>query len=613
MDRAAILPGQIRRRKSLLRGMLKSGFPASSSVTTDNPQLKPTPMKKVIKPARQRVIYRSTCSIMALLFCVLTGSVHSADYYFSTSGNDANATNSQTTPWQSLSKAASVMSPGNKIHLKRGDVWYQGDVDWVVTNKLGTGTSPIVVDDGFGSVSNAPPIIAHMVAYRSGWVPVGVGTNIWKHTKPTFSATNFCFINGYRKGLTNSITLTSTNQYAVDSTYVYVKNVLDPGTNALVEVNAGTGPALYLQNSYYIAFRNLIFSGGGSDCVLADVPTEGIKFDSCQVIRPEKSGIYFNAVTNSTARHTAAQVVNCSLNFAWQTFLNEVTNSPFSDGIHFTHVDGGTISNNQVTDFGHTSICLDGSTGCLVELNNTIPTAVNYERGLEVYLGSTDNIIRRNFFQDQRQVGSKLFGQRNKYYSNVFVGARLTDIDHNFEGFEARIGTIVTNEVVKDNLIVNNTFYDTEKHSLLVDGMVNNLVGQNTIKNNLFVLFFQGATNSYGLCVTTNGVSQIVENNCFWRSNSVEMVILDELLPKGTNFWKYTAVQANNLATNYNNNLQVNPGFVNPATMDFHLLSTSQVKTNGQNVSGVMGTGFVDFDGHAWANPPSIGAFQYVP
>jgi hypothetical protein len=61
------------------------------------------------------------------------------------------------------------------------------------------------------------------------------------------------------------------------------------------------------------------------------------------------------------------------------------------------------------------------------------------------------------------------------------------------------------------------------------------------------------------------------------------------------------------------NNLQVDPGFIDAAKGDFHLQGASPVKAAGKSIDSVMGTGFVDYYGNAW-DPvnPSIGAIQYT-
>jgi hypothetical protein len=136
---------------------------------------------------------------------------------------------------------------------------------------------------------------------------------------------------------------------------------------------------------------------------------------------------------------------------------------------------------------------------------------------------------------------------------------------------------------MSDNLIINNIFFNNggvdrwydltgSNHiQLCVD--VNTNCYRNTFKNNLF---FSSSTSS-----------PVRYNN---RSNTVFM---------------FNTLSGNNQDIILNN-ITGNPLFVDPAN-DFHLNVNSPARSKGIDVGSAE-----DYDGTAWKNPPSIGAFEYI-
>jgi hypothetical protein len=572
----------------------------------------------------QRLLGRVRAPFSCLLLSLATVfPLHAATYYFAWGGDDVNGDGSQLKPWQSVTKANSLMVAGNTLRFKRGDVWYLGNAAWNISGVHGTAPSPITIADWTDGSSTQLPVFAHMLRFNSGWT--SIGSNVWRHALPPYTPMD-CFKDGDRmQQVSGSSSVTATTQWAYDANYVYVYSTNDPATH-LVEINAD-GFTLSADTISYITFQNLEFLGGRWISVGVSVPSDHITFDSCKVIRPGHWGLGFINGLGSSQRNTYSAVKNCYVDLTWETYLNSLTTSNDTNGITLESADHGLVQGNTVADFGHTSIALEGSTFCTVEKNVTYPKTVNYYRALEVFAGpqlpandseaSTDNTIRQNMFMNQAQVASKLWGQRNKFYGNVFTGARQTvGFNHNTdEGQEADL--LTTGETVRDNLIVNNTFYNTGKSNFIVNLYIDakgGVVQQNTFANNLFVKWGQQSP-SYGLQVTPNGsagTDQLVKNNGFWNISSSEFCIYDAKAPIGSNNYQYTADQANSAITGYSGNVQMNPAFANedPQYLDLDLQDSSPVGASGTDMRSQMGSGFVDYDGEPWASTPSIGAFQ---
>jgi len=100
-----------------------------------------------------------------------------ADYYISKStGNNSN-NGTINSPWETLSKLSTAgLQPGDKIYLKRGDIWKETltvPVSGNSSNKItfdayGTGVNPIIT--GKDIIANS--------SNSASWTDIG--TNIWK-------------------------------------------------------------------------------------------------------------------------------------------------------------------------------------------------------------------------------------------------------------------------------------------------------------------------------------------------------------------------------------------------------------------------------------------------
>jgi parallel beta-helix repeat protein len=113
-------------------------------------------------------------SILLLLFIWPFLSVRANTYYFSSNYGDDSRSFSQaqnsSTPWRSLSKLNSIfgsLKPGDKVLLKRGDVFYGS----IIVTKSGKPGSPIVIG-AYGSGSK--PLITSLVRLNN-WVSKGNG------------------------------------------------------------------------------------------------------------------------------------------------------------------------------------------------------------------------------------------------------------------------------------------------------------------------------------------------------------------------------------------------------------------------------------------------------
>lgn len=503
-----------------------------------------------------------------------------------------------------------------------------------------------------------------------------VSTNIWKHPYSGLSAyLNYgaFFLNGrlYPKGGTLATLRPYQWEYDASSSgdanniYLYLPDGDNLDPNGKPMQFATNAPTLSMASDDDCTFENVEFHCGRRNCVQISPPTTNITFDGCRIVGPGSWGLTFlNTTTVSNQQwHTSPTVSNCFFDARYPATFNTLSNSSDMNGITLEGSKNGLVQNNYLTGWGHTGIAFEGCQYCTMEINYTDPgdlknqNYVNYGRAAEVFEGpaatnpganpddyaSTNNVIRRNFFNAQQQVSAKLWGQNNYYYSNIFQGATQTanfGYD-NFEGKEVVVGTL--GETVANNVYVNNVFYNTAQSGVAVNLDVTFPTGSiqaNTFANNIFGLWAQlppkpGAPTAYGFLVNTPAkpsgstaplsTDQVLTNNDFWNISASEKVIFDSATsvtgPSGDH--TFTADDANTYLSNYTGNQQVDPAFVNPggtatgteAGYVFDLQNGSPLATsgiNGQSLLGINFAAFTDYDGLPWASTPSVGAYQYT-
>jgi len=116
--------------------------------------------------------------ILPILLLFITANTFAINYYVSSStGNNSNNGLTPATAWKTLSKLYSAnLLPGDNIHLKRGDIWYNQTLQ---IKNSGTAGNPITYKDyGVGNL----PEISGMGTLDSTAVWVNLGGNIWSTT-----------------------------------------------------------------------------------------------------------------------------------------------------------------------------------------------------------------------------------------------------------------------------------------------------------------------------------------------------------------------------------------------------------------------------------------------
>lgn len=567
-------------------------------------------------------LHNKRCISMLLTFVLLfgmlmalssTSTVIAADsgsqtiYYFSVTGSDSNDGTTPDKPKKSLEEAVKLMQAGTTILLKRGDCWYDESGTVVeINDKIGTEAAPIIVD-AYGT--GDAPLIANMKQLDTGWT--SLGNNKWSCNVSSYGPIHRCFVNESPVASVALADLDQTTEFTLDNGILYLYSESAP---AKVKVIFKCGAnAVRASNVHYLYFSNIAFKGGTWTAAYVNPPSTRVTFDHCSFTElGDNAVVFWFDTANKDAFNQSPVVTNCYMNKGWSTAMNSLTLEPKGEAVDIWNAgDSGLISGNTMIDFGHSSVYLrsvdegyHGTKNFIIEKNEIYLKYSNYGRGFDIQgiEGQTsNNIVRRNYIHGMK-VPSHLLGDNNKVYSNIIVDNAITVLDHNQAGYAIDLIPWGENLVCHDNIIANNTIVDTEQSCIRVNDAA---VGQNTFKNNIFKAWEVG-TIKFNAAIEVNlpSVEQIVENNCVWNGSTSNIAFTNNKLMGNA---KYMDAQS----TNYNNNIQADPLFVNEAAGDYNLKANSPANTSGQALTG-MGEGFTDYYGNAW-NPvkPSIGAVQF--
>lgn len=594
--------------------------------------------------------------LLLLSMYMALGPAFATTYYFSTSGNDANNGLSSTTPKKSIAAANALMSGGNTILFKRGDIWYiPGDgIDLTnrsncTLNAYGTGNKPV---------------IAGLLLVNDTWTYEG--NFVWSN--PTgYQIAHRVFVNSIsRIGLQDKAgnnpvigDLDALDEYLFLNGTLYIRHT--SATTAPVNVVMSPGwnsPAVItMKNSTNITLRNIEFRGGGyTSTVRLDAPCSDILIDSCMVTRSSQSGIFaINTLQNMDVVENLT-IQNCVIDKSWTTAENNLksTVSLTGDGVCFFHgVKSSVIKNNVITNYGHNGISITAysfATGIYgVKYNKAEGNDIS--AGNSAYMhaigvaGYPDkamyNIYKGNYCHDFTTANT-IAGNTNFVFGNIFENVVVSPLEQHSQAPHginmstwnlADFNGTVTAMECKNNWVVNNTLINTDTYTFLLDntaasGSTTTHSG-NKIYNNLMLNF--GMDTSYvrddpnssppprvGLRILSNVANAVtyIRNNDFW-------VDYDQSATKKVALYKtsyYTAAQLTNCAEcgggNVTGNTQLDPQlgtfFSLTASSPAALRSGGTLYETSIIGWGLPSAEFTDYYGNPWPDTGiSVGAIQY--
>lgn len=581
---------------------------------------------------------------------------YATTYYFSTSGSDANNGLSSGTPKQSISAAVTLMTSGNTILFKRGDVWY---IPFDSVNLSGKSN---VTLNAYGTGDK--PVIAGMALLDGTWTYTG-SANIWKSVDPRFNFVHRIFVNGVsrisldnKKGNINALSnLDSLDEYFYDETSgsraLYIKTTSSTVAPTGVEVIPSKGGywqgarTLYMKNASNITIKNIEFRGGSSPILACiEAPSSNITIDSCIIGRCSKGGIIAGTFANNADVVQNLKITNSVIDKGWTLAENNIKDNLIlqGDGIAFHNgVNAGAIRGNIIRNFGHEAIGLFDHSGyassygvknVIVEMNDVAAGNSAYMHAFSIISTAGKamyNIVKRNYFH-HFQSGCTIGGEVNFVFANIFSTITASPIlQHKQSPWGGNVATwdFESRQLVsKNNWIVNNTFYMTDAYSILLARSTTDTTSLwgNKIMNNVFMNFGRDTTYPSDSGVPPPRVGLRIENN----------VPAGQTLIHKNNFWDrddttatkqvakyrnsfYTATGLNLCAEcgggNVTGNMQLNPRF--DSFFGLTPYSSPTLQTGGFKYStniiawGLNPTEYVDYFGTPWPTDLSIGAVQY--
>jgi PKD repeat protein len=510
-------------------------------------------------------------------------------YVDATNGNDLNNGLSEVTAWQTIAKVnSSSFSPGDKILLKRGDVWREQ----LIVPSSGNAGNPIA----FGAYgTGADPIIngSDLVTDWALYI-----TNVWVSYLAV--DTSQVFFDGKKGNKQLSLAnVDSEYDWYCDSNFLYVYSTSDPDTHT---IEVGQRPyCIYSSGKDYIVVDGLQlqysnFNNRGIITIseAAEATSTGWTIQNCTIKEGAGSGIFFYA----------------GIGYLHDTIIyNNVIHDNGVSGIRAEWIDGNAgneniISNNTIYNNPSLGIqCI--ANYWIIENNEVYSNGTNSGGGIGIANFDYDGgygencIVRYNIVRDNNGSGNNGSGifadylsDNNQIYYNLIYGNWGSGID-----VYSANNVDVFNNVCYGN-VQGSPRGQRAEIRVIEDGshecsnvVLNNNIAQATETNEYAIYVGKGAHDSSGLDIT---------NNCWYRASG--------------DWWYYNSGGGSSLDT-WNEKIGVGtdlnsvPLMTNPGSDDFKLQEGSPCINAGTDVGLTQ-----DYAGNTvpYGCCVDIGAFEFI-
>jgi hypothetical protein len=549
-----------------------------------------------------------------------------ATYFVKNGGNDNNSGLSDALAWATVHKVNGFsFKAGDSILFKRGNTWREtlsisqsGSAGGRITyGAYGKGEKPI-----FDGLREVP-----------GWKTPGnwtiAGTNQWRLQWVTTQTRMRLWLNGVeakqcgiRYTFKKSSNVTADMPWSWIDNYLYIYSKTNPANTFTGITTPSQSDWLNASEKNYFTLQNLDVRGwystginGCTDFIIENCDwgrnfcLHGIKVRS-NGSTYSNNGIIRNCIFDTYDR-------------LWDNWQAQNTEDAINIGTRCSNIE---IYRNRFISWGHSSfyVCAADSVypikNILFHNNYSTNVGNDYGRALNLDIPKASQCdknnpikIYNNLIEDQA-VNSQVQGAYVMLYNNIFNRCSGT-LSHDTGGKPdaANALCLVNYHGLAQNMkIYNNIFANCKGYGLLIrnddksySDLCDNLIINNIFFNNGGVDRWYDLTgnNHIQMCidVNTNCYRNTFKNNLFYAASASSPIRYNNRTLTG---FLFNALSGNNQDI-IQNNITGNPLFVNPAN-DFHIKETSPAKNNGTDV-GLS----EDYDGVAWNNPPSIGAFEY--
>ena len=478
-----------------------------------------------------------------LLMLCIANTISAKNYYVSAAGNNSNSGLSQTAAWQSISKVNSFFSSiaaGDSILFRRGDTFYGA----IVVNKSGTSALPIVIS-AYGT--GAKPIISGFKTL-TGWVQVSNG--VYQAIAPGVKTSlNMVTLNNVPQALGRY-----PNADAADGGYLSYESYSGSTSitdNQLTSATNWTGAEAVIRKKLYVLDRCNITAHSGGTITYTNtngstaIGTTNFGYFIQNDLRTlDQLGewylnkttkylqMYFGTATPSNYT-VKVSTLDTLLTLITQNYIN-INNIAFEGAngntIYSSNCNTINIQNCDISNAGYGGIYTISASNLLIEnctTNNILSNAIQLNnwatsnstiRGCTVK--NTGTLPGMGFSNGSTYKGitatvlSNLLMEYNKidttgYVALQFQGSNVTvknNVVNYFDfvvddaggiysyasGTDANPGTLYTNRVVRDNIVMNGAGAPNGRFSstlfasgIYLDGRTMNVtVLNNTVFNN---------------------------------------------------------------------------------------------------------------------------------
>lgn len=542
--------------------------------------------------------------LLTILLFFFAANSFANDYYFANSGSDAGS-GTTASPYQTITKANTLIAAGNKIYFKRGDTFY-GTLN---INASGTSGTPIVIG-AYGT--GAKPIIAGFTSVSS-WT--NLGGNIWESTTAvsTLPELNLVTIGGVNTAMGRypnsgwltyqthngnlSITSASLNSSTTDWTGAQVVLKKERWDSHVGEITSQSGGTLFYtdngidvpQNGYGFFIQSdsrtldaqnewYYTSGKKLQIYSTSSPTDVnvATLDSAMVI----TGNYITVqnVEFTGTNNSAVKIVNgdniiidsCVVSFAGDVgvFLQGSTGSLVKNSyIHHTNgnairtdanttIEYNTVSNTSMI-FGQVRTysfgAITGSSGSLIQYNTVDSSGYN---GIMLN-GRTNSTVQNNFinnscllYEDGGGIYTSLSGSNTLIKDNIVLNTKGGEGGNNSSDNMA-FG-IYLDSYTTGTTVTGNTVSGSGGAGGFFSNLNDNVITNNTFYNNSQAGGFSAQSEvqvQHICCNTVTG--NILSNNIYFVTNPSKYAIFLYSITNDIPSW-FTAMDNNNFVSNGN-------------------------------------------------------------
>jgi len=481
------------------------------------------------------------CALFSQVLCL------GADYYVDAAGgNDSNAGTSTSAAWRTIAKVnARTFSPGDRILLRRGQVWREQ----LIVPSSGVSGRPIT----FGAYGSGNRPVLKGTALPTGWT--SQSSTVWRGSLS--AAPNQVFFSGVRGTKVGGVSsVNGARKWYWSGGVLYVYSTSNPGSTVEASVRPSTRSygLLHVVGREHVNIESIEVTQSASFGLYIKAPSRYVTVRDCDVSHALDGGLV--APSSGGVGPTQLTVEDCLVHHNNGGFKEGAPGTAtYHEGLTMENVDGFVIRRTKVY-----SNYMEGSNFKRGARNGLIEHCDLYANDLinQYIEGATNIEIRYNRIYDCSYNAGIEFGMETNTNHNDNVRIHHNVFWNNSGGVSFWAGSFTGQH--RNIRIENNTFFGNWEAIRWKAGATDNYSGTNYIRNNL---------------IWQNGSS----NRAIWDYTSGSQAISRTTISH--NAFQQGAATA---TTGSNARVISDPYFTNAGSRDFRLRTGSPCINTGANI-----------------------------